>query len=104
MCGQTADWNNRRATPSAKDEGRERKRDDRVARRRVSKKTMAFVMVLAALARPVFPRRSNAGQYPAFDPHLLTLTGQCPHDSHVAFDGLGRPFGHSDVSSQRHNI
>jgi hypothetical protein len=44
MCGQTADWNNRRATPSANDEGREKKRNDRAAWQRESRKTTAFVM------------------------------------------------------------
>jgi hypothetical protein len=69
MCGQTADWNNRRATPSANDEVRERERSDSADGQRESKKTMVFVMVFAALARPVFTpkeqRRASPGVLPA---------------------------------------
>jgi hypothetical protein len=54
MCGQTADLNNRRATPSANDEGRERKRYDRAARLRESKTTIAFVMIFGCMGTPRF--------------------------------------------------
>ncbi|RKP51167.1 hypothetical protein D7S89_09000 [Trinickia fusca] len=55
MCGHTADWNNRRATPSANDEVREERRRNPDARRHDTKQTMVFVIVLAAFLRLFFP-------------------------------------------------
>jgi hypothetical protein len=61
MCGQTADWNNRRATPSANDEVRERERCDPAASQRESKKTMFFVIVVRLWLAPFFPEGRTPG-------------------------------------------